>query len=150
MDLTCTIVYTALRQQIHSVHVAQIHIYWYCKFHCTGIAIVKGNSKWVSHTLSTSTWRGIAYIFKCAGTNLTCRSGRRRSPGMVRLQQALQKIRPHILQWCRRRNILNFAPHSEHSLHALSGIQYRLRSEVASWGGGNRMSNCDMVPKRSL
>ena len=57
--------------------------------------------------------------------------------GIVREQQALQKILPQIRQWCLLTMMLNFVPHSEHSLQALSGIQYLFRSCLESfWGEG--------------
>ena len=64
----------------------------------------------------------------------TCRSGLNSAPGMVHEQHELQNIRPQIRQWCFRTRMLNLTPHSEHSLHALSGIQYFLRSLLDSCG----------------
>ena len=56
--------------------------------------------------------------------------------GIVREQQALQKILPQIRQWCLLTMMLNFVPHSEHSLQALSGIQYLFRSCLESFWRG--------------
>ena len=58
----------------------------------------------------------------------------------MREQQELQKILPQMRQWCLLTMMLNFVPHSEHSLQALSGIQYLLRScfESLEEGRGGR------------